>query len=681
MCEKDSVKIVKYLNLLKMKKIRVFIILMFLCLCKSMNSQTAILWEKSFGGSGADFGKVICKAQGGQYFYLGGYTNSNDGDISGVHGGMDIFVICFDSNGAIIWQKNYGGNGNDYIHGLLPTQDGGLIMKGYTLSSDLPSYKGGFDIWLVKIDNIGNIQWQKTYGGSDDDGLHAVDLCEHPNGGYIMTASTESADGDITSNKGEGDSWLVRLSSTGNIIWAKNFGGSLDEDTHCVMITPDTGYIVAGHSYSEDGDVSGLHSYGMDDAWVYKTDSSGNLQWQKCIGGSAIELFKTGCAVNGGYIFAGYTNSNDGDIPLNKGDYDAWITKIDENGNILWSKTFGGSYGDYLSSAMQGLNGTIVLSGLTNSNDGDVYGNKGDFDYWVLVLDSLGNLIWQKCLGGPSADRGEFAFPTADSAWLITGFSASNTGDVTFNHGAYDAWTVKLIDCYNLKAVFDYSPSSACVNDAVNIINNSINADSIAWFINGTYWSSLSNPVFIGDQPKKDTIMLVAFSGVCSDTMIKVIEIKPLPYVDLGPDTAICLNCNIILDAANPSAWFLWSTGETTQMINFSKPPDTISVIVDLDGCVAYDTIIIGLVTDVENMMLFNKINIYPNPANNYVNINFNFDDILFYRLIDISGNEIDKGMLNNYVKKINISRLTEGFYLLELNYKGYLSRIKLIKI
>ncbi len=660
----------------------IFILVCFISI--NVFSQTVILWEKGYGGSGSDFGKAISKAPDGD-FYLGGYTNSSDGDISGVYGGMDVFVMRIDSFGNIKWQKNYGGSGNDFIHGLLSTKDGGAIIEAYTVSNDLPGFKGGYDILLIKIDEYGNIEWQRLYGGSDNDGLHAVDVKEHPNGGYIMTASTESADGDISWNKGAGDSWLVRLSNTGNIIWEKTFGGSSDEDTHCVLITSDTNYIVAGHTFSTDGDVSGLHGAGFDDGWIYKTDSSGNMLWSYCYGGTNVDIFSSACEVAGNFFFAGYTSSNDGDIISNKGIDDGWIIKTDADGNILWSKTYGGTQGDYFSNIFSGYNNTIAICGLTNSNDGDVYGNKGNFDYWILIINQDGNILTRRCAGGPLNDRGEFIYPVSDSAWLVTGFSNSTSGEISHNQGFNDAWTLelKLVDCSSTVADFEYHPFSPCVNEDISIINLSANADSSVWYINNIYYSSLMEPGFVFTKPQKDTITLIVFNGVCTDTVFKIIENKPLPEVFLGSDTAICAGCSILLDAGNPDAIFSWSTGETTQQINFSQQPDTVIVEVNLNGCFAYDTIVVGIINTNAYECLYNDIKIFPNPAYDVINIEVDraSSDMVSYRILNINGTEIIKGKFERKNNTIDISMIPQGTYILEINTEGNYYRKILLKL
>ena len=387
---------------------------------------------------------------------------------------------------------------------------------------------------------------------------------------------------------------------------------------------------------------------------------------------------------NSGFVFIGYSDSDDGDVNLNKGWEDGWIVKIDINGNLLWSKTYGGSQGDFFSNVISYDKDIINICGLASSLDGDVQGNKGYADYWVVQLDANGDLLWQRCAGGPVSDRGEFIFPLSDSSWLVTGFSMSLTGDISVNQGFTDAWTfrLELVDCSGIKADFDYSPLSVCVNDIISVVNNSLNADSSAWYINGNYYSSLTKPDFVFNIPRIDSITLVVFSGVCTDTMYKIIETKPLPYVFLGADTVICPTCNVLLDAGNPTASYLWSTGETTQQITFSQQPDTVSVIVNLNGCVSYDTIVVDIST---NIITYSDDNlkIYPNPVNNAINIEYNNlkTEFAIYKILNINGKEILKGKISLLKNKIDISEIPEGVYILELNIDGVLYRKKIVKI
>src|SRR5690606_36383484 len=162
---------------------------------------------------------------------------------------------------------------------------------------------------------------------------------------YILTGSSESNDGDVSGNHGNFDCWIVRLDNIGNIQWQKSLGGSQEDSSGQIQQTFDGGYIMVGYSRSNNGDVSGNH--GHYDYWVVKLDMSGNIQWQKSLGGSGVDMAHSiQQTIDGGYIVAGLSQSNDGDVTGNHGGADYWIVKLDDNGNIDWQKSFGGTGSD-----------------------------------------------------------------------------------------------------------------------------------------------------------------------------------------------------------------------------------------------------------------------------------------------------------------------------------------------
>jgi len=293
----------------------------------------------------------------------------------------------------------------------------------------------------VKLDETGNIQWQKYLGGSDGDGAFSIQ--QTSDGGYIVAGVAYSNDGDVSGNHGDSDYWIVKLDETGNIQWQKCLGGSREDVAKSIQQTSDGGYIVAGITPSNDGDVSGNH--GSADYWIVKLDETGKIQWQKCLGGSDGDgAFSIQQTSDGGYIVAGVAYSNDGDVSGNHGDSDYWIVKLDETGKIQWQKCLGGSSYDEAYSIQQTSDGGYIVAGYTYSNDGDVSGNHGDFDYWIVKLDETGNIQWQKCFGGSSYDYAQSIQQTSDGGYIVAGWTESNDGDVSGNHGNSDYWIVKL---------------------------------------------------------------------------------------------------------------------------------------------------------------------------------------------------------------------------------------------
>ena len=345
---------------------------------------------------------------------------------------------------AIEWQKCLGGTADDFANSIQQTSDGGFIVAGETRSNDgdVSGNHGKSDAWVVKLNSLGDILWKKCLGGTGND--YARSIQQISDGGFILTGYTNSNNGDVSGNNGYYDAWVVKLNSSGDILWQKCLGGTYDDYARSIQQTSDTGFILAGYTFSNDGDVSGNH--GFSDAWVVKLNSSGDIIWQKCFGGTnedyAYSIQQTS---DGGFIVAGETRSNDGDVSGYHGYFDYWVVKLNSSGDIEWQKCLGGTNNDYANSIQQTSDGGFIVAGYTESNDGDVSGyHGGDYDAWVVKLNSSGDILWQKCLGGTIDDRAYSIQQTSDGGFIVAGFTVSNDGDVSGNHGASDAWVVKL---------------------------------------------------------------------------------------------------------------------------------------------------------------------------------------------------------------------------------------------
>jgi len=298
---------------------------------------------------------------------------------------------------------------------------------------------------IITFSQAPTIQWQKPLGGTSSDDAQCIE--QTADGGYIVAGYSESNDGDVSGNHGGYDCWIVKLDTAGTIQWKKSLGGSKEDAALSIKQTLDGGYIMAGGSYSNDGDVTANH--GFADYWIVKLDSLGIIQWQKSLGGTdqdyAYSIQQTN---DGGYIVAGFTESNNGDVTVNHGLSDYWIVKLDAFGTLQWEKTLGGTDFDYAYFIQQTLDGGYIIAGRSNSNDGDVAGNHGttciQADYWIVKLSALGTIQWQKCLGGTGDDKATSIRQTLDGGYIIGGDSWSNDGDVTWNYGYSDCWIVKL---------------------------------------------------------------------------------------------------------------------------------------------------------------------------------------------------------------------------------------------
>jgi hypothetical protein len=295
-----------------------------------------------------------------------------------------------------------------------------------------------------------SIEWQKCLGGSNIDYVYSIEQTSDE--GYIIGGVTSSNDGDVTGNLGYQNYWVVKLNSSGNLVWQKSLGGLNIESITSIEQTSDGAYIILGNTLSNDGDVSGNH--GSEDIWVVKLNNLGNIVWQKCLGGSSSEstLWQKGLVIqqtaDGGYVINCLTYSNDGDVSGNHGGRDIWVVKLNDLGNIEWQKCLGGSGEETTTSIEQTSDGGYIIDGTTTTNDGDVSGYHGDTDIWVVKLNDSGNIEWQKCLGGSDYELHPYGAPsvqqTTDGGYILIGNTSSNDGDVSGNHGFPDIWVIKL---------------------------------------------------------------------------------------------------------------------------------------------------------------------------------------------------------------------------------------------
>jgi hypothetical protein len=416
----------------------------------------AIQWQKCLGGSLSDNGYDFSQTSDGGYI-VSGISVSTDGDITNTVGGSDFCVFKLNADGALQWQKNYGGTGNEWIRKIIQTADGGYMMVGSTMSANNHAVgnHGGQDGIAIKTDVLGNVQWSKCYGGSETDDFDSVR--QIANGSYVISGATSSINGDVSYNHGtisSRDAWVLNLGATGNIIWEKTYGSQGIETFRNFEPTTDGGFIFIGDSFTNDytGDVT--QSHGLYDVWIVRTDAAGTMQWQKSFGGSWHDQGATvKQTTDGSYIVAAITGSSDGDVTLSNGQADLWVIKLDQMGNMSWQKCYGGTQedtldadGKYSDLIIQAPDGNYIFGCGVASNNGNVIGNHGSRDFWAVKIDADGTILWQKCMGGSGGDSIKSIVKTSDGSVAFCGNTSSQNGDVSGNHSINtDMWVVKLV--------------------------------------------------------------------------------------------------------------------------------------------------------------------------------------------------------------------------------------------
>ncbi|MCB9183573.1 MAG: T9SS type A sorting domain-containing protein [Flavobacteriales bacterium] len=420
------------------------------CICTIGSAQSpSIQWQRCLGGANEDWAMSIAMAWSGGYV-VSGHTLSDDGDITQQHGGVDYgdaWVVKLAPGGAIEWEASFGGTLDDVASSIIRTVDSGYFFTGWTRSNDFDvsgNHSPGYnDAWAVKLDSMGILQWQRCLGGTGSD--IARSALQTASGEFILIGSTSSGDGDVAGHHGVDDVWVVSLNANGELQWQKCLGSSSSDYGYSIEQTGDGGYVLAGWTTGNSGDVSGHHGQGFADGWLVKLDSEGNLEWQRCLGGTSPDAFySVASTTDGGFAVAGYTSSTNGDVSGLHGNSDAWVVKVDAGGAIQWQRCLGGTGTDRAESVKSTSDGGFLVVGWTQSNNGDVANCPGQGNAWAVKLDSLGSIEWQNCLGGNSSEAFQSSIAGEPGTWIVAGGTSSSNGDVIGHQGYIDAWVVSL---------------------------------------------------------------------------------------------------------------------------------------------------------------------------------------------------------------------------------------------
>jgi hypothetical protein len=446
-----------------MKTIHPFI-LFFLCWNSYSQTAPSIAWQKLIGGNNDESPCYFANTYNNSIYIASSSNSSISGDKSqNCRGEYDYWLVKTDENGNLIWDKTMGagpvvllGPASDIVTSVYETTDGNVLMGGFS-NSNISGEKtevcrGDYDFWLLKLNGTnGSILWDKTIGGDTMDFLTA--FIETSDGNYLAAGSSLSSNtGDKNSiSRGGADIWLIKLNSNGTTLWQKSIGGSGYDTLNKIIQTQDGGFILLSTSASPISGEKTENSFGSSDYWVVKLDENGTIQWQKTIGGIGVEnasqIIKT---EEGGYLIGGSSNSNTSGLKTenSRGSYDFWLLKLDSTGNIEWQKTIGGNADDTFTGVYQCMDLGYIMVGTTLSNiSGDKSENiVGFYDAWVIKLDENGVMQWQKDIGGIDYDGFDWVKQFPDGSFLLGGnSSSSNSFDVTAtNHGSNDLWLVKL---------------------------------------------------------------------------------------------------------------------------------------------------------------------------------------------------------------------------------------------
>jgi len=370
----------------------------------SPSSELPILqWDKTYGGTYEDVAWSVIQTNDAGYA-IAGWTASFGA------GYYDFWVIKTDENGQMQWNRTYGGSSSGWFgeraHCIIQTSDGGFAIVGETSSFGA----GSRDFWLVKTDASGNMEWNQTYGGTNQDEPYS--LIQTNDGGYAMAGRTLSF-----GVAGSGNMWLVKTDAHGTMEWNKAYGGTGIEIAYSVIQTDDGGYAIGGEtgSRSEERDM-----------WLVKTNSTGDIQWQKTYG-LAGSIFESSTSLthttDGGYALAGFRE-------MVGADSNFYLVKTDEDGNMQWDMTYGGATREVASDAIQTSDGGYMLTGAANL--------LGSPDLWLVKTDASGNMEWNQTYGGVGSEWAHSVVQISDRQYVVAGHTTS------FGVGSADFWLIKL---------------------------------------------------------------------------------------------------------------------------------------------------------------------------------------------------------------------------------------------
>ena len=408
----------------------------------------SVLSNNNYGGTNLDEGRSVIQLSNNR-FLIGAFSQSNNHDRFGHHigpnpGTSDIWIYEVDSMLQIQAQKTFGGTFDDRIAAISRSSSNSFFILGTTNSND-SDVTGNHsildDIWVARVDSNYSILWQRCIGGGNSD--EGTNLCVTSDGGCIISATVECCGYDVSNfHGGYTDGYVCKLDSTGQIQWKKTMGGTDDDQCTDIVQCADGSYLALGITRSINGDIT--TSYGDEDSFVFKINANGGTVWKRFYGGSSgDDASKIISTPDGGFIFVGGSGSTDGDVSGSNGGGDAWIVKCDSLGNIQWHKCIGGPFQEWAQTISSTRDSGYIISGVSTVDGGVVVNTHGGMDYFLIKMDGAGNYQWSNSYGGYSFDQPYQTIELDDNSFLSVGYSFGTGGDVTNNYGDRDIWIVR----------------------------------------------------------------------------------------------------------------------------------------------------------------------------------------------------------------------------------------------
>src|SRR5665648_412109 len=385
--------------------ISLFMFIFFLHPLSRYALSKEFVWEKNYGGIQADISAEIILS-GEKNFIIVGETNSKGA------GNNDAWILKLDEEGNILWDKTYGGEKNDGAFSIVEAEDHSYIICGYTWSKG----KGKDDGWVFKIDQNGKVLWERTFGDNSTDTLFSI--IKSKDGDYVAVGRTNSK------GPGNSDAWVLKLDEEGNVLWDKTYGGEENDGAFSIVEVEDHSYIICGYTWSK--------GKGKDDGWVFKIDQNGKVLWERTFGkGDRDRLYSLIEDHDKGYVAVGYADRVFCSLCSEQG-Y-VWVIKMDETGEQVWEKKFGGSTYDIAYDLIQHKEGGYVIVAKTKDK------LKETSVAWLLKLDQKGNIENKIVINRAKDNYFKSIIKSKDEEYYIV------TGDTwSKSLGSSDIWLMKL---------------------------------------------------------------------------------------------------------------------------------------------------------------------------------------------------------------------------------------------
>ncbi|MEO8147627.1 MAG: T9SS type A sorting domain-containing protein [Bacteroidia bacterium] len=674
-----------------------FLLVTFTMNCQLLKAQNPLVkqWDKRFGATAVEELFAFQQTGDGGYILGGNSFSGISGDkTQASQGQSDYWVVKVDSVGTLQWEKRFGGALPDALHSLQQTSDGGYILGGYSgsgISGDkTQACVGDNDYWIVKIDSLGIKQWDKTFGGIDNDALYA--LQQTIDGGYMLAGFSGSGiSGDKTQPLLDtcvtcvtrADYWIVKIDAAGTKQWDKDFGGLSNDNLHAMQQTTDGGYLLGGYTASGIGGDKTQPIWGANDFWIVKTDSLGNKQWDKDFGGTLGDyLFSLQQTMDAGFIFGGTSFSDVGGDKTQPswGTSDYWIVKTDSIGTVQWDKDLGAvSLEDDFGNISQTADSGYLIAGTSYSiiSGNKTENNLGVEQSWIIKTNALGIIQWDKTIFTQGHDEKGLAIQTKDGCYAIANYTDGGTGGYKSqpSWGNSDYWIVKFCDTTQVIVSIpginlSCTDTTFCEKQCIDFYDLSTNnPTSWQWFFPGadSLSSTLQNPTNICyNNYGSFDVTLIACNAAGCDTLMLTNFINeyqsPIDSIYQSNDTLYSL----------PAFSYQWYevtngiiAGATNQYYVPTQAGNYYCSISDSIGCIAASNTIaittgIGVIS--QNDLLILK----PNPFSDNLTIILTQNKPVEINLYDVTGRKVFNQTINHSAT-LNTSQLAKGIYIYEV--------------